>query len=210
MTLVVQTAKEKVAKMNSVKKKAVMRKKLAPKKTVARKKTTRKKASHPLMKDLKSWDREKTLLFICGQIATSSRGLSTILADGYEGLNLPAYSNVMVWLNEDDRFQELYARAKEAQADYLADEMIDIADDARNDYMERFDADGKSTGFILDKEHVARSRLRIETRKWLMGKLKPKKYGEKMDVNHGGQADNPLYILARAVQGAALLPKKKD
>ena len=159
---------------------------------------------HPLKLNLRSWNREKAMEFICDQIATSSRGLGNILSKGYEGNNLPAYSNVMVWLSESEKFQEMYARAKADQADYLADEILDIADNATNDYMERLDADGKSKSVLFDKEHVQRSRLRIETRKWLMGKLKPKKYGEKIDINHGRQPDNPLTILARAVQGAAL------
>jgi hypothetical protein len=38
-------------------------------------------------------------------------------------------------------------------------------------------------------EHINRSRLRVDTRKWYLSKLAPKRYGEKVDVNVGGQQD---------------------
>lgn len=98
---------------------------------------------------------------------------------------MPSLDTFYRWLREDAEKAERYARAKEQQADYYAEEIIEICDDASNDWMER---DGKQ---MLDAEHVARSRLRIDTRKWLMGKLKPKKYGDKQP---GNSPDDPLHI----------------
>ena len=90
---------------------------------------------------------------------------------------MPAPSTVCLWLSQDEDFAERYARAKEIQMENLAEEIIDIAEDGSNDWMKnRFGED------VLNVEHVQRSRLRIDTRKWLMSKLAPKKYGDKVAV----------------------------
>jgi hypothetical protein len=52
--------------------------------------------------------------------------------------------------------------------------------------MEKAAEDGKAPAWVLNKEHIARSRLRVESRKWLMMKLRPKKYGEKTHTEHSG------------------------
>lgn len=95
--------------------------------------------------------------------------------------DMPAMSSVFKWLREMEGFSEQYARAKQESADYMAEELLEIADDGTNDYMEKERPDG-STFVALDNEHVQRSRLRLDTRKWLMAKMKPKKYGEKLDL----------------------------
>lgn len=91
----------------------------------------------------------------------------------------------MRWLAKDEyaSFRQQYARAREAQADALFDEMLDIADDGSNDWMERKRDDG-STDEVLNHEHIQRSRLRIDARKWMAGKLRPKVYGDKAEVEH--------------------------
>ena len=61
----------------------------------------------------------------------------------------------------------------------IFEEMIDIADNATNDWMER--QGEKSSGWVLNGDHVQRSRLMIDTRKWMLAKMQPKKYGEKID-----------------------------
>jgi len=83
----------------------------------------------------------------------------------------------------DAELVERYTHARAIQADRLADEILEIADDSTNDYMVR---NGK---IEINSENVNRSRLRIDARKWLAGKLKPKVYGDKqiVDVNHGVQ-----------------------
>ena len=64
--------------------------------------------------------------------------------------------------------------------------MLDIADDACNDWMERLGEDGQPIGYQLNGDHIQRSRLRIETRKWLATKLQPKKYGDRQEQEHSG------------------------
>lgn len=88
-------------------------------------------------------------------------------------------------IKEDEVFADKYARAKEEQAELMAEEIIAIADDSQNDLEVRYGADGKPYK-VEDKEVVNRSKLRVDTRKWLLSKLIPKKYGDKLDLNHSG------------------------
>lgn len=97
---------------------------------------------------------------------------------------MPAKSTVFKWLRTYQSFADQYARAKEESADALADEMTDIADDGSNDWMERHDKEGKSIGWAENGEAINRSRLRVDTRKWIASKLKPKKYGDRVEHNH--------------------------
>lgn len=141
------------------------------------------KAPNSLKLNLREWDRIAVMAVLCERIASSSRSLSSILKEPYNGNSLPDVVTIMAWFREDELLTQQYARAKEQQADYMAEEMIDIADDGRNDYM----AENGNT--VLDHEHIQRSKLRIEARKWLMGKLRPKKYGDKLAI--GGDDDMP-------------------
>jgi len=70
-----------------------------------------------------------------------------------------------------------YDTARSFLQDFWADEILDIADDTTNDFIET------ETGVRLNAENVQRSRLRIDTRKWLLSKLSPKKYGDKLDLS---------------------------
>ncbi len=87
--------------------------------------------------------------------------------------DMPARSSVQKWLNEISEFSDQYAKARELQADYWADEILEIADDTSEDQSE----DGKA-----NNELVNRSRLRVDSRKWLLSKMVPKKYGDKLEL----------------------------
>lgn len=160
-------------------------KKVAPKAPASKAKKAPKAVvpKHPLKLNGQSWDKAKVMAILCQGIASSSASIVTILAAGHEGDTLPEYWTIKKWLASDDELATQYARAKEDQAEHMAEEMLDIADNAKNDWMERLDKDEQGVGWQLNGDHVQRSRLRIEARKWLMGKLKPKKYGEKLDVD---------------------------
>lgn len=108
--------------------------------------------------------------------------------------NFPAASTIFRWLSEHKEFQEQYARAKEAQAEHLAEEILDIADDASNDWIERNDTDGKFLGWKENGDAIQRSRLRVDSRKWLLSKLLPKKYGEKVTQELTGKDGGPLVV----------------
>lgn len=130
---------------------------------------------------------EELALAICERIADGESLRSICLDDA-----MPAKSSVFKWLREHEAFSDHYARAREAQADSLADEMLDIADDGSNDWMERKDRQGKSIGWEENGEAIGRSRLRLDARKWIASKLKPKKYGDRTTL--AGDDSAPLQI----------------
>lgn len=108
------------------------------------------------------------------------RSLRSICRDD----DMPSQSMVFRWL-ADERyasFRERYARAREAQADAIFDEMLDIADDGSNDWMQRQREDG-STDDVVNHEHISRSKLRVDARKWMAGKLRPKVYGDRQEID---------------------------
>lgn len=92
--------------------------------------------------------------------------------------DMPSKSSVYLWLTRHQEFSDMYTRAREDQADTLADEIIDIADDSTHDM--HVNADGDE---VVNHDHINRSRLRVDARKWVAAKLKPKKYGDKTDTN---------------------------
>lgn len=110
---------------------------------------------------------------------------------------MPHLSMVMRWLNnvqdEFRLFREQYAQARQALTEHWAEEIIEIADDGSNDYMDRKKEDGSSYE-TLNSEHINRSRLRVDTRKWLMARMAPRKYGDKVALVGGGETDDPVKL----------------
>lgn len=123
---------------------------------------------------------------ICRQIAEGMSLRQICKQDG-----MPGISTVVRWLFDEEckEFWAHYARAREIQAELLADELMDIADDSANDYMDRINNDG-SKAEVLNAENIQRSRLRIDTRKWVAAKLLPKRYGEKTEVVQTGTIEH--------------------
>ena len=118
---------------------------------------------------------ERTAFAICSRLA-AGESLVSICDDKH----LPHAATVYRWLDVNEAFRDRYTRARESQADALFVEILKISDDGRNDWMAR-EGDGGS-GWALNGEHVQRSRLRIDARKWMAGKLRPKKYGDKQEI----------------------------
>lgn len=125
---------------------------------------------------------------ICARLA-DGESLRKICLDEH----MPPRRTVFGWLFNPklEHFKHQYTYAREMQAESFADEMNDIADDASNDYMETVDNEtGAIIGYKLNGEHINRSRLRIDTRKWIASKLKPKKYGDKIEVENTGSVEH--------------------
>lgn len=112
---------------------------------------------------------------------------------------LPAQSTLYKRLSNDPEFAERYARAREVQADTLFDEILQIADNGRNDWMER--KGEPSAGYVENGEALRRSEIRINARKWMAGKLRPKVYGDKSIVE--GAGPNGEHVVTRIVIEAA-------
>jgi hypothetical protein len=104
---------------------------------------------------------------------------------------MPNRATVYRWLLEQPAFCDKYARAREEQADTLADEIIAISDENPRTNEIR-DSEGNVLDIKIDSGYVAYQKQRIEARKWTAMKLKPKKYGDKLAL--GGDADSPLRI----------------
>jgi hypothetical protein len=110
-------------------------------------------------------------------ISTSHKSLRTVAKEvGVET------KTILNWINDYPDFLLQYARAKEEQADYLVEDMLDISEHTEEDH----------TAFT-GANVVQRDRLRIETRKWIASKLKPKKYGDKLDIEQTIIQTPPLF-----------------
>lgn len=96
------------------------------------------------------------------------------------GEDFPSITTVWRWLSAREEFSKQYARAREEQAEFLADEIISIADE-----LMPVGIDGK-----IDSAAVNQARLKIDSRKWVASKLKPKRYGDSTTLK--GDADSPL------------------
>lgn len=141
---------------------------------------------------------------ICAELACGLSMRTVCKAD-----DMPDMTTVFRWLRTNEEFRQQYTQAKAEAADALVEEMLDISDDGTNDWMEVHDKDGECVGYKVNGEHVQRSRLRVETRKWIAAKLKPKLYGERVDLNHGVEEENPLAAILKQVSGATLKPGAK-
>ena len=118
-------------------------------------------------------------------------GMSAFKACQVAGVNQSTFN---LWLNQDAELAAEYARAREDLIELLANETMAIADQAFEEIEEQaVGKDGKPV--VLKKKvpvDVQRARLQVDTRKWLLSKLAPKKFGDKLELT--GDPDRPLAI----------------
>ena len=125
-----------------------------------------------------------------------------------ENDDLPTVRSVYTWLRSNEEFLHNYERSKEDQADYLAEEILEIADDSRNDFMDRLDENGEvSAATKLNSENIQRSRLRVDARKWIASKFKTKRYGDKVQQEIDIKSMDTITDEDLAVRVAELLAK---
>ena len=110
----------------------------------------------------------------------AGRPLRQILLDD----GTPSMQTWSKWLDKDPKLVERYVRATDLRADKIFEEILEIADDSSRDLT--FSEKGNA---VMDQEFAARSRIRIDARKWVLAKMKPTKYGDKLDVTSG---DKPI------------------
>ena len=120
---------------------------------------------------------------------------------------MPNVSSVYLWLFKNKDFSNQYARAREDQADTYSDQIVDIGEEIP--MMVITDEDGKVTKRI-DPAGVNRNRLRVDARKWVAAKLKPKKYGDRqilagdekapIEIKHSNILDETILNLERKLQ----------
>lgn len=143
---------------------------------------------------------EYTAGIICGRI-TEGESLRKICRDD----DMPTISVVFTWLIKHRNFAEQYARAVENRVETHVEEIYDIADDATNDYVT---VDGKT---MVDHEHIQRSKLRVDVRKWAASKMKPKKYGDITTQKHTGpRGDDPIQVAAITIKAEDMEPDARE
>lgn len=128
-------------------------------------------------------------LKICQAISTSEKGLHKLCK---QNADFPTVTCIMNWLldGKHPEFVDQYARAREEQAEFMVESIIDIADDSSRDI-----SVNESGNIIENKEFISRARLRVDARKWISAHLKPKKYADRIDLKHEGSISmEPLLI----------------
>jgi len=107
-------------------------------------------------------------VLLCQHIAENTKSLAAIVAGLREQHpDFPSIATVYARLRDDETFAAQYCRAKQDQSDLMADQILEISDDCSGDV----------DGMVA----VQRSKLKVEARKWLAGKLRPAVYGDKAD-----------------------------
>jgi transposase len=124
---------------------------------------------------------EKVVDFIIDQVA---QGVP--LAEVCRSEGMPHRSTFYAWVDGDEALTRRFARAREDGEHMIAADALRIADDTSNDYVET------DSGPVLNREHVQRSKLRIETRLKLLAKWNPKAWGEKLE--HSGPGGGPVQM----------------
>lgn len=108
--------------------------------------------------------------------------------------DMPNEETIYRWILNLEAFSKKYRTAREIQQERYLDELIEIADEKP-----RVTPMGST-----DSGAVQHAKLRIDTRKWTMARLAPRKYGDKMGLDHGVQQENPLATLIKRIAGTAL------
>lgn len=125
------------------------------------------------------YDRETIVSVVCGCLAQGKPLVQILTAEG-----MPEYATFMRWLAEDESIRDSYTRARESSADFLADEIVHIADNEPDPQV---------------------ARVRIDARKWVAGKMKPKKYGDRVTNEHVGANGGPIVVHRRELSEEELM-----
>jgi len=148
------------------------------------KKAAKKKTGRP------SKYTKKVAEKVCDLVAADPRNTMRSIA---ERKGMPTERTLFRWLDKHEEFRQQYARAKEIQAEHLVEEMLSIADDGSLDVELRTNRQGEE--YEAERpDIVSRSKLMLDTRKWLAGKLKPKKYGDKVKMEHTGEDGGAIEV----------------
>jgi hypothetical protein len=139
---------------------------------------------------------------ICEGLMQGNSLNSVCKQDGF-----PSESTVRRWvmMNVDPDFTAKYTQAREIQAERFADELIDIADGKDGLKLVQTRGHGEDTEIYLD---AAATRLRLDARKWVISKILPKKYGEKLDHTNNGGSFDPVTVYLPS--NGRDLPKSED
>ncbi|MTW19389.1 terminase small subunit protein [Rhodoplanes serenus] len=119
--------------------------------------------------------------------------------------DMPDIRTVMRWLAAHDKFRHQYARAREIQADRMAEEILDIADTTIEGERREETEDGVK---VVREDMLGHRRLQVDTRKWLMARMAPKKYGDKVVSEITGADGGPVAVVGR-IERVIVRPNQK-
>jgi len=140
-----------------------------------------------------AYDKEKTFGSILSFIEECNSLRSALRRE-----NMPSSTTFLEWIKEDSEKAVQYARAMEVRSDVIFEQILTIADSNEKDIL-GVDDNGKE---IVNNDVIQRNRLQIDARKWMLGKMQPKKYGEKLDLTSGGDKiqNNTSAIKVRIIE----------
>jgi len=139
---------------------------------------------------------------ICSIIATHPFGLKK-LTKMYD--EMPAEITVNKWRWKHEYFAMQFAKAKLVQAELLAEDCLDISDDTSNDT--KINANGTE---VCNSEYVNRSRLRVDTRKWIASKLRPRQYGDAKQIQELEDHNDELRLKVKELKAKLDEDNKKE
>lgn len=130
-------------------------------------------------------ERKNIIDRICKHISEENQSLRSALMLH----DMPDKNQFYKWIEDNKGFREQYARACEERADAIFEEILDITDNNALDVT--VDEEG---GYRVQGEVVRRSRLKVDARKWMLSKMNPKKYGDKLDLtSKGKKLNSPMF-----------------
>lgn len=127
---------------------------------------------------------------ICERIANGETLGAICSEEGY-----PCKVRVYKYIKAHPEFEIEYRRARERQVETFVDQLIEIADDGRNDWMEKQGRNG--TYIALNDEHIRRSQIRVQVRQWIAERVMARKYGPqaRLDVSNPDGSMRPTKLL---------------
>ena len=120
--------------------------------------------------------------------------------------DMPSMKSVLRWLAKFPEFRIQYLEACEAREAHLFEEMREIADDGSRDWIDKPDGQGGTTRAV-DHEHINRSKLRVDTIKWQLARMNPKKYGDRQIAELVGDGGGPVVVSAESASPLDLLKR---
>lgn len=120
---------------------------------------------------------------------------------------MPVIQTVLRWVNERPDFAESYARATDMRALVLCDEMLEIADTP--EIGEEITETAEGT-IVKRGDMIAHRRLKVDARKWILAKLSPKKFGERLSQEISGPDGGPVEIAKPSSTGDKIAAFQSD
>lgn len=122
---------------------------------------------------------------ICLKLATNPKSIQKLCG---ENPDWPCFQTIYEWRIKVPSFGEMYLRAKQNQIEILVDQILEISDDSSEDTITRMNKMGDEYE-ACNSEWINRSRLRVDSRKWLAAKLAPRIYGDIKQIDEKSTDD---------------------